>query len=87
MKRNKKQHTILKGEGANQHTLYGNINVADDHTHFSEVTVNEDSRLRHEEPNGKFAEHNTLKVERGNWSMGRQVEYNPFKQTVSTIWD
>lgn len=83
---NKKKHTLLKGEGANQHTLYGDFKV-DDKVEFSNLVVTKDSRLVHEEPNGTFAEHNTLNVDTGKWVMGRQVEYNPFEETISTIWD
>lgn len=86
-KKTKKQHTLLKGEGVNQHTLYGKFKVEDDHSFFADVSVLEDSELRHEQPNGSFAEHNTLKVKKGEWVMGKQVEYNPFKRTISQIWD
>ena len=47
----------------------------------------EETDLIHEQPNGKFAEHNTLKVEVGEWVMGKQVEFNPFNQSVSQVWD
>jgi hypothetical protein len=86
-KKNKKQHTLLKGEGVNQHTLYGKFAIDENATDFAELTVKEDSELRHEQPDGSFAEHNTLKIEQGDWVMGRQVEYNPFKQTITRIWD
>lgn len=86
-KKAKSQHTLLKGEGANQHTLYGKFQVEDNHPDFAGVSVLEDSQLRHEQPDGSFAEHNTLKVKKGEWVMGKQVEYNPFKQTISQIWD
>lgn len=90
MKKNKKtinQKTILKGEGVNQHTLYGKFEVEDNHDFFSEIQVLENTELRHEQPNGSFAEHNTLKVKKGKWVMGKQVEYNPFKRTITQIWD
>jgi hypothetical protein len=84
----KKQHTLLKGEGANQHTLYGEFKIDETKTEFSEVVVTEDSVLRHEQPDGSFSnEHQPLKVEKGNWVMGKQVEYNPFQRTISQIWD
>lgn len=86
-KKKKTQHTLLKGEGANQHTLYGKFQIEDNHSDFAEVVVTEDSELRHEQPNGSFAEHNTLKVKKGDWVMGKQVEYNPFKRSISQIWD
>lgn len=90
MKNKKKsvnQKTILKGEGINQHTLYGNFSAEENHTFFSEIVVKEETELRHEQPNGSFAEHNTLKVDEGKWVMGKQVEYNPFKQSISQVWD
>jgi predicted SAM-dependent methyltransferase len=87
-KRKKTKQTILKGSsGGNQHTLYGSFSTEDTLTDFAEISVKEDSVLKHEEPNGNFAEHKGLQVEQGNWVMGRQVEYNPFSQSVSRVWD
>jgi putative transposon-encoded protein len=86
-KKIKKKNIILKGEGANQHTLYGKFKMEDNHDFFSEISVLEDSELRHEQPNGQFAEHNTLKIKKGEWVLGKQVEYNPFKRSISQIWD
>ena len=83
----KKQHTLLKGEGANQHTLYGAFKLDETKTEFSQVVVTEDSVLKHEQPDGTFGEHNALKIEQGNWVTGKQVEYNPFQRTISQIWD
>lgn len=78
--------TLLKGEGAHQHTLYGRFEVKKDFTDFTEVDVLE-CQLKHELPNGTFGEHNTLNVERGEWVMGKQVEYNPLSQKVTRVWD
>lgn len=86
-KKTKSKQTILKGEGANQHTLYGKFKMEDNHSDFSDIAVLEDSELRHEQPDGSFGEHNTLKVEKGNYVMGKQVEYNPFKGSISQVWD
>ena len=86
-KKTEKKKIILKGEGANQHTLYGKFKIEEEHSHFSVLEVIEDSELKHEQPNGSFAEHNTLKVKKGDWVLGKQVEYNPFKRTISQIWD
>jgi hypothetical protein len=86
MKKKNKQ-TILKGEGANQHTLYGDFKMEDNHPDFAEVIVLKETILKHEQPNGSFGEHNALKVDKGDWIMGKQVEYNPFKQTISQVWD
>jgi len=83
---NKKKHTLLKGEGINQHTLYGEFMI-EEREDFSELVVNKDSVLRHETPRGTFAEHMPLSVETGNWQMGRQVEFNPFDNKISRVWD
>lgn len=82
-----KKFTILKGEGSNQHTLYGDIMVDATFKDFSNIVVNKDGLLKHETPSGNFAEHQTLAIEKGTWVMGKQVEYNPFKRQVSNIWD
>lgn len=85
-KERKKKQTLLKGEGANQHTLYGDFKT-DDLVQMSNITVLQNSMLVHETPTGEFAEHNTLSIEKGEWVMGQQVEFNPFDQTVSRVWD
>ncbi len=82
----KQKHTLLLGEGVHQHTLYGNFMVGEQ-PDFTEVNVMEESLLKHEHPNGNFGEHQTLKVESGEWVMGKQVEYNPFNQSITRIWD
>jgi hypothetical protein len=87
MKKPKKQHTILKSEGANQHTLYGDFAMETNHSDFAEISVRQETNLRHEQPDGSFGEHFGLKVEQGEWVMGRQIEYNPFKRTVSQVFD
>jgi hypothetical protein len=81
------KHTILLGEGVHQHTLYGDFSIDIEAKQFSSLVVNSDSELKHETPGGQFAEHNTLKIGKGDWVMGRQVEYNPFKREVSQVWD
>jgi len=80
-------HIILRGEGANQHVLHGDFKVETEERDFSTLVVTKNGKLRHEQPDGSFAEHKTLNVESGNWVMGKQVEYNPFKQEISAIWD
>lgn len=83
-----KKHTLLKGEGSNQHTLYGDFNMDIEVADFPEIKVTKDSVLKHEKPNGEFSnEHKALQVDKGNWVMGKQVEYNPFKRTISQVWD
>ena len=81
----KNKKTLLKGEGINQHTLYGNFEANDND--FAGVLVKEESHLKHETPNGEFAEHKGLMIEKGNWIMGKQVEYNPFTQEINRVWD
>jgi hypothetical protein len=82
----KTKHTLLKGEGINQHTLYGDFKI-DDATEFSKLVVTKDSVLRHETPNGEFAEHKPLSIDKGKWTMGRQVEFSPFENKVTNVWD
>ena len=83
----KTKHTLLKGEGTNQHTLYGDFSI-EEVTEYPSLEVTKDSLLKHEQPDGSFSnEHQTLKIEKGDWVMGKQVEYNPFNQTISRIWD
>ena len=83
----KTKHTLLKGEGINQHTLYGDFKIGDD-TEFTEMVVTKDSLLKHEQPSGQFSnEHQTLKIEKGDWVMGKQVEFNPFNREIQRVWD
>ncbi len=77
----------MLGEGIHQHTLYGDFLVEENVSDFSELTVEKDSLLQHEHPNGSFGEHKTLGVEKGEWIMGRQVEFNPFKSEITRVWD
>ena len=86
MKKTQK-YTLLKGEGSNQHTLYGQFAV-EENADFPAVIVEKDSLLKHEQPDGSFSnEHKGLQIERGNWSMGKQVEYNPFDKRITQVWD
>lgn len=88
MLKSKTKHTLLKGEGSNQHTLYGNFKIDESQLEFSNLVVTKDSVLKHEKPSGEFSnEHKGLQIEAGKWVMGRQVEYNPFKRTISQVWD
>ena len=88
MKKTMTKKTILVGEGINQHTLYGKFEMEDTAVlDFADVLVKEESILRHEEPNGNFAEHKGLKVDKGAWVLGKQVEYNPFSGSITRIWD
>ena len=78
--------TLLKGEGAHQHSLFGKFNITSADTDFTEIEVLE-AKLIHELPNGTFGEHNTLNVESGEWVMGKQVEYDPMNRVTTRIWD
>jgi len=80
------RHVLLKGEGLHQHVLHGEFTI-DETTEFSNIVITKDGLLKHETPSGAFAEHNTLLVGKGSWVMGKQVEYNPFDETISRIWD
>jgi ribosomal 30S subunit maturation factor RimM len=83
----KTKHTLLKGEGTNQHTLYGQFKV-EEVADFPAVIVEKDSVLKHEQPDGSFSnEHKGLQIEVGKWSMGKQVEYNPFEGRITQVWD
>ena len=83
----KQKHTLLKGEGVNQHTLYGDFSI-EEVTDYPSLQVTKESLLKHEQPDGSFSnEHQTLKIEKGDWVMGKQVEYNPFEGRVTQIWD
>ena len=86
MKKTKK-HTLLKGEGSNQHTLYGEFQI-EEVENFPAIKVEKDSVLKHEQPDGSFSnEHKGLMIEKGNWSMGKQVEYDPMNRVITRIWD
>jgi hypothetical protein len=83
----KQKYTLLKGEGTNQHTLYGEFAI-EEVVDFPKVEVTKDSLLKHEQPDGSFSnEHRALQIDKGLWSMGKQVEYNPFDRRVTQIWD
>lgn len=86
MKNKQKKHILLKGEGVNQHTLYGDFQI-EEKEEFSELSLNSNGILRHEQPDGSFGEHQPLQIQKGDWVMGRQVEYNPFNQNISRVWD
>jgi len=81
-----KKQILLRGEGANQHVLYGEFKV-DKKEDFTPIEVKKESVLKHEQPDGSFAEHKSLKIEDGSWVMGKQVEYNPFNNEISQVWD
>ena len=87
-KRKASKLTLLKGEGTNQHTLYGDFLIDEKPKDFADMTVKKDSVLKHEQPNGSWSnEHKALQVDKGNWVMGKQVEYNPFNRSISQVWD
>lgn len=82
-----KKQTILVGEGIHQHTLYGSFKSESNVSDFAEIEILEETLLKHEKPNGEFAEHKGLMVSKGGWVMGRQVEYNPFTRDTTRVWD
>lgn len=82
-----KRKVVLLGEGIHQHTLYGEFTTDEGTSDFATVTVEKPTELRHESPTRHFAEHETLILDKGKWVQGLQVEYNPFDQKVSRVWD
>ena len=86
MKR-KNQHTILKGEGIHQHTLYGDFEIDETKDEFTDIIIKDDTILKHEQPDGSFGEHKGLQIKQGNWVQGKQVEYNPFSGQITQIFD
>ena len=88
MKKSQTKRNLIKRQGSNIHALEGIFSMEDKpKTDFVEIDVIGMSLLKHEKPNGTHAEHFTLPVERGNFVMGRQVEYNPFTQGIGYVWD
>ena len=84
-KKKQSKFTLLKGEGIHQHTLYGDFSIDTD-IELAQIKVSKESLLKHEKPNGQFSnEHKALQVEKGDWVMGKQVEYNPFNRAISNI--
>lgn len=82
-----KKQVLLKGKGGHQHAIYGNVKTDEKIGDFAELQIKGKALLKHEKPNGDFGEHKTLEVESGSWVMGLQIEFNPFKRTISQIWD
>jgi hypothetical protein len=83
-----KKKTLLVGEGVHQHTLYGEFVMDSESEGFVTIQVTKDSELRHEKPNENWSnEHKTLIIDKGNWVMGKQVQYNPFNQRVERVLD
>jgi len=84
----KTRKTILLGEGKNFHSLVGKFEMEDTITDYAPIKVKENSLLHHEQREGVWSEeHETLLVDKGNWVLGIQKEYNPFSQSVSRVWD
>lgn len=79
-------HIILR-DAANQHVLHGDFQVETEERDFSTIVITKDCKLRHVQPDGSFAKHKTLSVERGNWVMGKQIEYSPFNGSITRVWD
>ncbi len=82
--------TILLGEGKNFHSLVGKFDVDDNVAvaDYPQINVKENSQLLHEQREGVWSgEHKTLPIKQGGYVMGIQMEYNPFSQTVSRVWD
>jgi hypothetical protein len=75
-----KRTVLLKGEGENQHVLYGE-SVVSQGANYRGVKMKGDGLLRHEDPEGRHAEHRSIRIARGEWVMGLQVEFDPFPRS------
>jgi hypothetical protein len=83
-----KRKTILVGEGVHYHALVGKFEMDNEVIDYTPIKVKEDSLLQHEKTQGVWSkEHKTMPISKGNLVMGLQVEYNPFSQSVSRVWD
>jgi hypothetical protein len=81
-----KRTVLLKGEGENQHVLYGE-SVVSQGANYRGVKMKGDGLLRHEDPEGRHAEHRSIRIVRGEWVMGLQVEFDPFPRRDSRFED
>jgi hypothetical protein len=72
-----KRTVLLKGEGENRHVLYGE-SVVSQGVNYRGFKMKADGLLRHEDPEGLHAEHRSIRIQKGEWVMGLQVEYDPF---------
>lgn len=77
----------VKNTNEDIHKIEGNARVNDVVEDFVEINVLSDTELKHQTANGKFGEHNTLKLDKGLWVTGKQVELNPFDGKVTRVWD
>lgn len=86
---NKQKVLILKGEGRHEHVLEADVLEYDKkEERLSSVTVGPNGLLTHVDPlTGDLAEHNTIPLEEGTWLVGRQVEWQPFENTISGVFD
>lgn len=92
MKKNTtKKLLILKGEGIHEHVLEADMIEHPERKEgdrLSEIHVGKNGMLTHVNPvTGKPAEHNTIPMEEGTWLVGRQVEYSPFDQSITNVFD
>lgn len=90
-KKTTKKLLILKGEGRHEHVLVGEeityVEPAKGQP-LSEIHVGRGGLLTHIDPaTGEHAEHNTISVDEGTWLVGRQVEFNPFDNSISNVFD
>jgi hypothetical protein len=78
---------ILEGEGTHRHVILGEALKQYHPDGFNTLRLKDDAVLRHETPQGTPGEHRSLPLEKGTWVMGRQVEFDPFEQRVTQVWD
>ena len=86
-----KNKKVLLVGNTNQHTVEGEFNtqlISDGVSQVEVLNVEQESLLKHESPNGGSSnEHKTLRVPKGVYEQGTQVEYNPFDKKISRVWD
>jgi len=81
MKNNKK--TLIQGLN-NSHILYGDFLFIEQE---NSLEVKQDSLLKHQDSVNNQADHYTLTIPKWLYEIAKQVEYNPFTQTVEGIFD
>lgn len=78
---------MLKGEGIHVHEAEGDL-LVNQKQEFSELYVNSSGILHHKNPlTNSFGEHNPIKLEKGLFVQGTQIEWNPWQQDITQIWD
>ena len=95
-----KNNIVAVGEGKNHfHKLHGQMQILvprqpmtvqlEDHEEevFKFVDAQQELELRHELPNGKQANHNTVKIPKGKYAVLREREFDVFTEEVRVVTD